>query len=66
MSAKDRAAATSVPLKVTKRTKELVRLGAAMERCTQGDFVKRAVDHFIENHQDEIQAGLAHAAEVLR
>jgi hypothetical protein len=55
----------AAPLKVTKRTKELVRLGAAAERCTQGEFVRRAVDAFIEAHADELRARLASAKEAL-
>jgi hypothetical protein len=59
--------AASVPLKVTKRTKELVRLGSSIERCTQGEFVKRAVDWFIEqpDTQAQLAEGLAHAHKVL-
>lgn len=46
-------AATDSPLKVSKSTKERVRLGAAMLACTQGEFVDRAVAEYIEQHADE-------------
>ena len=46
-------AATDAPMKVSKTTKERVRLGAAMLACTQGDFVDRAVAEYIERHADE-------------
>lgn len=43
------------PLKVTKGTKERVRLGAAIFACTQGEFVDRAVAEYLERHQDDLK-----------
>ena len=64
-SGRDASSAATVPLKVSVKTKELVRLGAAMENCTQAEFVTRAVDRFIEAHADELREGFAAAGKAL-
>jgi hypothetical protein len=52
----DAVAATSdTPLKVSKETKERVRLGAAILACTQGEFVDRAVARYLEENKGELQ-----------
>lgn len=56
---------TQEPLKVSKRSKELIRLGAAIEHCTMGQFLERAVREFLVTNREEIEAGMAHAREVL-
>lgn len=55
------AATDHRPLKVTKKTKALVRLGATLNDCTMGAFVDEAVREFLVAHRDEIEAGLADA-----
>ena len=52
-------------VKVSAATHRLVRLGATMNDCSMGAFVDVAVAEFLANHADEIEAGLAHAREVL-
>lgn len=52
-------------IKVSGRTKRLIRLGATMNECSMGAFVDEAVAEFLANHADEIEAGLAHARSVL-
>lgn len=52
-------------VKVSERTRELVRLGSTLNRCTQGEFVDKAVAEFLSTHRDEVEAGLQHAREVL-
>lgn len=42
------------PLKVSRQTKEKVRLGAAILACTQGEFVDRAVAEYLEHHAEEL------------
>jgi hypothetical protein len=42
------------PLKVSRGTKERVRLGAAILACTQGEFVDRAVAEYLERHAGEL------------
>jgi predicted ATP-binding protein involved in virulence len=56
---------THSPLKVSAVTKERVRLGAAVDGITQGDFVGKAVDEFIERHKDELKDGMKKAGETL-
>lgn len=41
-------------LKVSRETKERVRLGAAILACTQGELVDRAVAEFLERHAEDI------------
>jgi hypothetical protein len=53
------------PLKVTKATKERVRLGAAIYACTQGEFVDRAVAEYLERHQDDLGARVESARAAL-
>ena len=43
------------PLKVTADVKDLVRYGAAVFACTQGEFVERAVATFLELHAAEVE-----------
>lgn len=52
-------------IKVARRTRELVRLGSAMEHCTQDEFVDKAVAAFIDTHRDEIEGKLAQARKTL-
>jgi hypothetical protein len=42
------------PLKVSRQTKEKVRLGAAILACTQGELVERAVAEFLERHAEDL------------
>jgi hypothetical protein len=49
------AATSDTPLKVSKETKERVRLGAAILACTQGEFVDRAVARYLDENKDELQ-----------
>ena len=58
-------AATESPLKVTKATKERVRLGAAILACTQGEFVDRAVAEFLESHKDDFKTRVESAHKAL-
>jgi hypothetical protein len=55
---------SDAPLKVSRETKEKVRLGAAMMACTQGEFVDQAVAEFLESHKEELSVrvdGARHA-----
>lgn len=56
---------SSDSIKVPARTRELVRLGASIERCTQEEFVERATKEFVENHRKEIESGFVYARKVL-
>lgn len=56
---------TDAPLKVSKTTKERVRLGAAMLACTQGEFVDRAVAEYIEQHADDFNVRVDNAKKAL-
>ena len=42
------------PLKVSADTKHLVRYGAAVFACTQGEFVERAVAKYLELFQADV------------
>ncbi len=53
------------PLKVSRVTKERVRLGAAVDGTTQGEFLDKAVDEFIQKHKVELEAGLLNVGETL-
>ena len=53
------------PLKVSRNTKEKVRLGAAFLACTQGEFVDRAVAEYLENHADDFTSRVDRAREAL-
>lgn len=53
------------PIKVSERTKEMIRLGAVMKGTTQGELVDRAVAQFFVTHRDEVEARIAHVREVL-
>jgi hypothetical protein len=46
---------SDAPLKVTEQAKELVRYGAAVFECTQGEFVERAVADYLALREPEIQ-----------
>src|SRR5437868_2140669 len=48
-------ATTDSPLKVSRVTKERVRLGAALFACTQGEFVDRAVAEYLESRQGKLR-----------
>lgn len=58
-------AATDAPLKVSRTTKERVRLGAAMLACTQGEFVDRAVAEYIERNAADLAERVDAAKEAL-
>lgn len=58
-------AATDSPLKVSKVTKERVRLAAAMLACTQGELVDRAVAEYIENNAADFDTRLDAARKAL-
>jgi hypothetical protein len=53
------------PLKVSRQTKEKVRLGAAMLACTQGELVDRAVAEFLEHHAEKLSARVESARSAL-
>jgi hypothetical protein len=53
------------PLKVSRETKEKVRLGAAILACTQGELVERAVAEFLERHAETLSARVDSAREAL-
>ena len=53
------------PLKVSRQTKEKVRLGAAFLACTQGEFVDRAVAEYLEQHADELHSRVESARDAL-
>lgn len=53
------------PLKVSRQTKEKVRLGAAILACTQGEFVDRAVGEYLERHAEELGRRVESAREAL-
>jgi len=58
-------AGTDAPMKVSKMTKERVRLGAAILACTQGEFVDRAVAEYIESHAADFGKRVDAAKEAL-
>jgi hypothetical protein len=45
---------SDAPLKVTADTKELVRYGAAVFSCTQGEFVELAVSEFLRERRAQV------------
>jgi hypothetical protein len=53
------------PLKVSRQTKEKVRLGAAILACTQGEFVERAVAEYLEHHVEDMNRRVETAREAL-
>lgn len=58
-------ATTDSPLKVSRTTKERVRLGAAIYACTQGEFVDRAVAEYLESRKDDLQSRVSKARDAL-
>jgi hypothetical protein len=58
-------ATDNAPLKVSKVTKERIRLGAAVYGQQHAEFAEAAIDEFIEKHKPELQAGLLKAGETL-
>lgn len=52
-------------VKVSARTRELVRYGAAFYKMQQQVFVEEAVKEYIENHREEIEKGIERMREVL-
>lgn len=46
---------SGTPLKVTTVTKDMVRYGAAVFACTQGEFVERAVAEYLKHHAELVQ-----------
>ena len=58
-------ATTDSPLKVSRVTKERVRLGAALFACTQGEFVDRAVAEYLESREGDLRDRVDEAREAL-
>jgi hypothetical protein len=58
-------ATTDSPLKVSRVTKERVRLGAALFACTQGEFVDRAVAEYLEARDGDLRTRVDEAREAL-
>lgn len=58
-------ATTDSPLKVSRVTKERVRLGAALFACTQGEFVDRAVAEYLESRKGDLRDRVDEAREAL-
>jgi hypothetical protein len=58
-------ATTDSPLKVSRVTKERVRLGAALFACTQGEFVDRAVAEYLESRKGDLHERVDEAREAL-
>jgi hypothetical protein len=54
-----------IPLKVSRQTKEKVRLGAAILACTQGEFVDRAVAEYLERHAEDFTRRVDTAREAM-
>ena len=52
-------------MKVSRQTKEQVRLGAAILACTQGEFVERAVGEYLERHAEDLNRRVGTAREAL-
>ena len=46
---------SGTPLKVTTVTKDMVRYGAAVFACTQGEFVERAVAEYLKRHAELVE-----------
>lgn len=55
----------NAPLKVSRRTKETVRLGAAILACSQGEFIDRAVAEYLERHAEEMPRRVEAAREAM-
>lgn len=53
------------PLKVSERTRERVRLMAALTGRTQAEIVDEAIGQYVERHADEFAHGLKRAREAL-
>lgn len=58
-------ATDEAPIKVSRVTKERIRLISAFEGRTHADFTEQAVDEFIERHKPELAAGLVSAGSTL-
>jgi hypothetical protein len=54
-----------IALKVSRQTKEKVRLGAAILACTQGELVERAVAEFLERHAEDLHRRVETARDAL-
>jgi hypothetical protein len=52
-------------LKVSRETKERVRLGAAILACTQGELIDRAVAEYLEHHAEDLQTRVESARRAL-
>jgi hypothetical protein len=52
-------------LKVSRATKERVRLGAAILACTQGELVDRAVAEYLERHAEQLSDRVEAAKQAL-
>jgi hypothetical protein len=53
------------PLRLPKETKEKVILLAGIMAMKQGELVSKAVEEYLVNHQEEIQAGISRAKKIL-
>jgi len=53
------------PIKVSHKTKENIRLAAAVSNITHAELVEKAVEEFLRNHNKEIEEGLAHTKKLL-
>jgi len=56
---------TVSPIKVSAKTKEQIRVAAALLNCGQSELVRRAVDEYTQRHGDELRAGIAGASAAL-
>ncbi|HEY3578264.1 MAG TPA: hypothetical protein VGK68_09795 [Gaiellaceae bacterium] len=52
-------------LKVSRETKERVRLGAAILACTQGELIDRAIAEYLEHHAEDLQSRVESARRAL-
>lgn len=53
------------PIKVNAETKEQIRVGAALLRCSQAELVGRAVSEYAARHAGELRVGIAGASAAL-
>lgn len=53
------------PIKVNAETKEQIRVGAALLKCSQAELVGRAVSEYAARHAGELRAGIAGASAAL-
>jgi hypothetical protein len=53
------------PIKVNAETKEQIRVGAALLKCSQAELVGRAVSEYTARHAGELRAGIAGASAAL-